>query len=295
MLTEKDIETPATPNPPTGYYLILTGSTVNHVVVAKYDLDNTNLIGIYLTDFRSEGDTPRGLAAFDEHSFLVTGEGSDSIYKIGLDGAKSIFHVSNNLTGNLFDITPGPLNLFYIIETNNIEVLDTTGARASSSVIATTTGSCTLNTPRMMDVTANNELLVVNTGGTGQLLFYNVSSTTPTCIRAVAVGNTPVGLLAHSNGKIYVGTQNNDRIVRLDSNGSNMTTVWDTNTSLISDPSAIREMPNGDLLVASSATNTVERITTSGTRVGSVPFIRDALSLTITDMIIVSKANGHEL
>lgn len=295
MLTEKDTETPALPDAPTGHYLIITGSTANHVVVAKYDLESATLVGTYLTDFRSEGDTPRGMAGFDDQSFLVTGEGSDSIYKIGLDGTKSIFHVSSNLTGNLYDITAGPFGLFYIIETNNIEVLDTAGARASSSVIATTTGACTLNTPRMLDVTANNELLVVNTGGTGPLLFYNVSTTTPTCIRSVAIGNTPVGLLAHSNGKIYIGTQTNDRIVQLDSDGTNMTTIWDTNTSIISDPSVIKELPNGDLLVASSATSTIEQITTSGVRVGSIPLIRDSFSLTITDMIIVSKANGNEL
>jgi len=185
--------------------------------------------------------------------------------------------------------------LYYIIETNNIEVLDTAGARATSSVIAATTGSCTLNTPRMMDITSNNELLIVNTGGTGPLLFYDVSTAIPTCIRSVAIGNTPVGILAHSNGKIYIGTQTNDRIIQLDADGTNMTTIWDTNTSIISDPSVIKEMPNGDLLVASSATSTIERITTSGTRVGSVPFIRDAFSLTITDMLIVSKANGNEL
>lgn len=294
LKTAQDSITPAVPDT-SGYYLIITGSTANHVVVAKYDLDATTPVGQYITDLRAEGDSPRGLAAFDTNSFILSAEASDSLYKIGLDGSKSIFHASSNLAGNLFDIAVGPLGYFYAIETNNIEVFDRGGVRLSTSVISTTTGACTLSTPRSMTVNSGGELLVTNTGGTGQLLYYNISTPTATCVRAVNIGNTPVGIKAHSNGKIYIGTQANDRIVSVDADGSNLTTIWNTNTAIINDPSAIVEMPNGDLLVASSATSTIERIAVDGTRIGVVPFIRDSFSLTITDMIIISKADGHEL
>jgi hypothetical protein len=291
MKTAQDNLTPADPVE-TGHYLIITGSLANHVVVARYDLDQETPVGEYITDFRATGDSPRGLAPFGPDEFILSVETSDALYQVNHSGVKTSFHSSGSLTGNLFDIALGPLDLFYAIETNNIEVFDRAGTRATTSVIPTTVGGCVLSTPRSMDVTSSGELLVTNTGGAGNLLFYNITTPTATCVRSVAIGNTPVGIKAHSNGLIYIGTQANDRISSVAADGTGLAIVWATNTAVISDPSAIVEMPNGDLLVASSATNTIERITTAGVRVGVNPFIRDAFSLSITDMIIVSKETG---
>ncbi len=288
-------DNPAPTPAPSGYYLIIASQAGNHVSVSKYDLSASALAGELVADFRLEGDSPRGLAPFDKDHVLLAGEGSDSVYKINLNGSKTIFHSTANINGNLFDMTRGPLGLFYLIETNMIEVLDAAGVRQAGSVVATTTGSCVLNVPRSMAVNANSQLLVTNTGGTDQLLFYNISTAIPTCVRAVNIGNDPVGIRVHSNGNIYMGTQLNDRIVRVAADGTGLTTIWNTNTAIINDPSAIVELPeSGDLLVASFTTSTVERLTVSGARVGSNPYIMDALSLNIIDMMIIKKEDGSE-
>ena len=55
----------------------------------------------------------------------------------------------------------------------------------------------------------------------------------------------------------------------------------------LNNPTAMVELENGDILVASSVTDSIERITEDGTRVGTLPFIRDAFTLNITDMKIL--------
>lgn len=265
-------------------YLMINGQDGNHRGFAVYTTSGAFVTG---GNFRAEAATPRGLFPFNSASVLMSLDTTDSIYQVGIDGTKTLFHGSAQFSGTIYDVVRTSNGTTYVVESNRIEVFDANGVRLPSSLINTTTGSCTLNAPRGMTLNANGNLVVVNQGGADEVLTYDISTSTATCLSNVALGNNPYGILLHSDGSMYITTQGDDRVYRTDPDGSNPTVIWNTNTSLINNPSGIVELPNGDLLVASTATDSVERITTSGARVGSVPFIRDTNSLNIGDMVIV--------
>jgi glucose/arabinose dehydrogenase len=96
-----------------------------------------------------------------------------------------------------------------------------------------------------------------------------------------------VAVLAHSDGFLYVATQGDDRIYRFAGNGVGAGTVIFNNTGIISDPTALLEMPDGTILVASDATNSLVRITTAGALVGMTSFASDIFTNRVSDMIIL--------
>jgi streptogramin lyase len=265
--------------------LVISAQNANHAVVVYYDLDG-EFLG-YMTDLRGEGSVPRGLAPFPGNRVVISAETVDAIHLATLAGKRSLFYGSALFTGNIFDIEYGGNDHIYAIETNNIEVFDKEGVRVASKVIPATVGGCTLSTPRNMAIDSNGYLVVSNQGGVDAILRYDISGLTATCVSSVAFGNNPAGVLPHSDGNLYVATQGNDQIYQTDPDGANPVAIFTTDLTLISDPNAMVELPGGDILVASSLTNTIERIDTNGDRVGSVPFIRDAFSLNVFDMIIL--------
>lgn len=265
--------------------LLIAGQDTNHRGVSAYTLEGIPVGSI--ANFRVEASSPRGLAYFDDDTVLVAVDGSDGVSKLNLDGTKEIFHGSSNLNGNIYDMELGPDGYYYVIESNRIEVFNDLGERQASKLINTTTGSCTLSNPRSMTIDFNGYLVVTNQGGAGNILRYDISGDTATCVSSVAFGNSPYGVLAHSNGYLYITTQGDDTIYRADPDGSNAVEIWTVDLTILRDPTQILELPNGDLLVASSFTDTVERIQTDGTRVGSDPFIQDVYSLNVSDMIII--------
>ena len=272
-------------------YLVLTGQDGNHRGLAVYDVNGNFVSG---TNFRAEAITPRGLFPWSDTEVLMTGDTTDSIYRVGIDGTKTIFHGSAQFNGAIYDtVINTTLNLVYAIESNRIEVFDTNGVRQGSFLINTTVGGCTLSNPRGMVINRNGNLVVTNQGGADNILVYDISSTTATCVSSTAFGNNPWGVVQHSDGFLYIVTQGNDQVYRADPDGGNPTVIWSTNTAIINNPTGIVELPNGNLAVASSATDTVEQITTSGTRVGSVPFIRDTQSLNIGDLVIIGNTSGN--
>lgn len=269
-----------------GRFLITIGQDSNHKGFAVYRLDGTFVSG---TNFRETGETPRGLVAYTSTSVLMSSDTTDNIREVNLDGSSTLFHGSAQFNGTIRDIAIGGNGYIYGIENNLIEVFDTDGTFLGAARINTTTGACVLNSPRSMIVNQSGQLVVVNGGGTGNVLVYDISSTPATCLSSVALGNVPNAVVEHSDGFLYIATTGDDRVYRTDPDGSNPVVVWDTNTSLINDPSAIIELDGGDLLVASSVTDSIERITTSGERVGTQPFIRDVYSLNISDMVIIGE------
>jgi hypothetical protein len=190
------------------------------------------------------------------------------------------------------------LGRFFAIETTAIEAFDSTGERwggtSANAYITTTVGACTLTTPRGMAFTKDNDYMVVtNTGATtaSRLLWYNVSSNSASsCVQADTAtfnGMNPVPILQHSNGLLYVGTQGNDRIYSITQAGASATIVFNTNTTVMGDPVAMIELPDGSILVASDLTDSIERIDTSGNRIGSTSFIKNAFTGTMTDMMLI--------
>lgn len=265
--------------------LVVTSGDGNHRGVTIYDLEG-NLIS-HVTDFRDEVSTPRGIAPFDDESFIVSTDGADAIYRVFYNGEKETFHGSNQFSGAIYGLERGPLGYYYAVESNRIEVFDGNGVRLGGSLINTTTGGCTLSNPRGSAVTSAGALIVANIGGADNILTYDITADPATCSSSVAFGNNPYDILVHSNGSIYVTTQGDDAVYQANLDGSGRVSIYDPGTALLNNPTAMVELDNGDILVASSATDTIERITPAGVRVGSVPFIRDAFSLNITDMRIM--------
>lgn len=272
-------------------YLVVAGQDGNHRGFAFYTLDGEYVFG---GNFRAEVATPRGLTPFSPTSVLMSLDTSDSIYEVSVDGTKTLFHGSAQFNGNIYGIVAADNGRVYAVETNRIEVFDESGLRLGSALINTNVGACSLNNPRGMTINSDGNLVVVNAGGADAVLTYDISSDTATCLGSVALGNNPYGVLLHSDGFLYITTQGDDQVYRTDPDGSNPQVVWATNTSIINDPTGIVELPNGDLLVASSATDTVERITTSGVRVGTQPFIEDTQTLNLGDLTIIGDVTNAQ-
>lgn len=265
--------------------ILVAGQDVNHRGVSAYTLEGV-AVG-QVGNLRLEATSPRGLAYFDDDTVLVSADGTDQVVKMSLDGTKETFHGSNQLNGAIYDMVLGPDGYYYVIESNRIEVFNDLGERQASKLINTTTGSCTLSNPRGMTIDSNGYLVVTNQGGSDQILRYDISGATATCVSNVAFGNNPYGVVAHSNGNLYITTQGDDTIYEADPDGSNATAIWTTDLTIVRDPTAIVEHPSGDLLVSSSYTDTIERIQIDGTRVGTEPFIRDVFSLNTADILII--------
>lgn len=270
-------------------YIVTAGGDTNHKGIGFY---TTEGVLVHEYDFRREGLSPRSLIPWTNESVLVAGDEFDAIYVLDLQGNRSIFHGSASFDGAIRFMTYHSANeIVYVVESNNIEAINTSGARVSNRVIPQTIGGCTLNAPQGMVVDAEGRLLVINSGGNDQLLIYDVSTIPATCTSATNIGNDPRGMILHSDGFLYFVTQANDRVYRANPDGTNLQIVWNTNTSIIDNPSAIVELPNGNLLISSTTNDTIEQITTAGVRVGTSPFILDALSLNIMDIVVIGVPN----
>lgn len=268
--------------------ILVATSNAGAPTVVMYDLEG-RLVDV-VADYTFTNDIPRGIASFDSFSFMVLLDGVDRLQKVSLKGLGATDYADPGLTGNLFHMTYDSLGQrYFAIEGNFIEGFSKDGLRVGNPVINTTTGACVLATTRGLFATNDARLLAVGTGN-DRLKIYNISTTTPTCISTnTGLGAVdPVAILQHSNGLIYYADQVNDRVNSLPSNGVGAPTiVWATNLTTISNPTALLEMPDGTLLVASDLTNSIERITTAGERVGSTPFIRDAFTGTVSQMMLI--------
>ena len=265
--------------------LVLGSQDGNNRGVTIYDIDGNFIRSL---DFRAENGLPRGIIAFDENSFLVSLDTTDSIYSVTLDGEKTVFHGSAQFNGTQYDMVKSDEGFVYAIESNRIEVFNSEGIRQANRYITTTVGSCVLNSPRGLHIREDGKLVVAEAGATDRIYVYDISEPTPVCESAVAFpGRNPHGVVEHSDGSLYITTQTDSEVYRADPDGSNPTLIWSTDISIIRTPTDILELPNGNLLVASSVTDTIEQLTTEGVRVGTVPFIRDSHSLNISSMAIV--------
>lgn len=269
-----------------GGALIIASQDTYHRGVTRYGLDGTWQELIH--DYRNGvSGTPRGLALGDSNSIIVALEATDQLDRLTFSGESSTFYGSSYLSGAIYDVVKDSKNYYYVIESNYIERFNSDGVRTNPTYIATTVGSCTLSVPLHMIVNSNGYLVVVQIGGGGRILTYDISTDTASCVSSVAFGNTPYGLVEHSDGYLYVVTQGNDQIYRADPDGSNPISIWSTDTSIINNPTTLLEHPDGDLIVASSSTNTIEKIKTDGTRVGTTPFISDVFTRNIFEMLII--------
>lgn len=272
--------------------IIVASNTAGEFALAMYDTNGTLLR--VLADYNPAAIAPRGLMALNEFEFLVAYEGTnvDGIQRFSLIDGEDTFVTDTNLNGNIFQMRRHDTHGTFVIETNVIESFDDLGQRISAPRIGTTIGACTLNTPRGMAFNASGNLIVVGTGN-DDILVYDVTDPTSTiCVRAnttFAAGVDPVAVLAHSDGFLYVATQGDDRIYRFSGDGSGAATIVFNNILFVSNPSALAEMPDGSLLVASEGTNTLVNISTSGALIGTNYLVSDVYTNSISDMIILQE------
>ena len=282
-----------------GYKILVVNSNTTAPVsytVTMYD-ENGTYLGI-VADYTNIGAPIRGIAAIDPLNFIVSLENVDRLDKINIFGTKSLFASDTNFNGTIFDVEKAPDGSFFVIEGNTIERFDSHGVRYNSGVtpyisasLVTGGTTCTLNVPRKLTILSNGNLAVTNTGN-DIVNVYNISGPAATC---VSINNgsgafDPVAILAHSDGNTYVATNlaANSRVLRFTGTMTGAATViWPTNLSVISTPTAMAEMPDGSILVASDATDTIERIDTSGQMVSTSSFIRNPYTGSVTDIIVV--------
>lgn len=267
--------------------LVATANTGSPTIVI-YDLEG-HFVDV-VADFSYAGDIPKGIAPYDSLSFMVLLDGVDRLSKISLTGEPTKDYSDPGLNGTLYQMTYGASNgRYYGIEGNTIEAFSYSGLRVGNPYLGTTINSCVLNVPRGIHATADNRLLVVGTGN-DTLNIYNVAGSTPTCVSVNSTigANDPFAVIQHSDGRILIATQIDDRVYWLPSTGTGTAKVlWATDTNVINNPTALLEMPDGSILVASDLTNSIERISSSGTRIGTTSFIKDAFTGNVTQMMLI--------
>lgn len=267
--------------------LVISTQNTGAYTVLSYGL--TGKIPRVLADSTLDNDIPKGIAQFDPFSYAVLYDGKDRLARISALG-ESLPPIATNvaLTGTLYQLAlERETSRYFAIESNTIEAFSMDGDRIGNPFIPATLGACTLSTPRGVAVSSDGRLAVVNSGN-HRLLIYDVTGSSPVCLssNSALAANSPTSVLFHSSGQILVATQGNDRIYSFptDCSGSG-TIVWNTNTTRINNPTAMVEMPDSSILVASDGTNSIEQLNLDGT-ILPASFIRDAFTGLVTDMLV---------
>ena len=269
-----------------GRIVVATQNTGARTIVT-YDMNGK--LGDIIADYTAANEIPKGIAPFDAFSIAVLVDGVDRLARASLIGASEVGIATDAaLTGNLWHLAWDELGgRYFALEGNNIEAFTREGQRLGNPFIPNNLAPCTINVARDLAVTAEGILYVVGTGN-DDLLAYDTTTTPVTCLTAnTTMGNIdPVAVIKHSNGQVYVATQGDDRIYAFPADASSAgTAVWNTNIGLISNPTALLELPDGSILVASDGTNSIVRISPTGELVDSGIFIRDAFTGAVTQML----------
>lgn len=275
-------------------FIALASADTNTRSVVLYDIDGT--FNSLLASFRSDIATPRGISLLSTSLLLLSSDNTDRIQQIHLDGVDvgtvELF-TTNGLSGAIYDSEIGGTDGdIFVLESNNVERYDTSANRIGNPYISGTIGSCVLSNPRSMTITSDDRLIVANSGGSDEIVVYDVSDPlNPACLSNNAIGNNPYGVVLHSNGNLYITTQTDDQVYEASADGSSPTQITAVTTAVLNNPTSIVELPNGNLAVASSGTDEVWEFDTSGNVVGSQPLIEDPLSLNISDMEVIDLSN----
>jgi hypothetical protein len=262
-------------------YLFTLGGTVNHYAIGIYDTDGNFLHQISRYRQPSTAAIPRGLVQLDNNTMVFALDTLDRLEIFDFrDFSFNSFFSGGTLTGNVYGMSNDLNNNPLVLESNNIERFDSAGEQTVPVYINTTVGGCTINGARLM-VRHENQLYVTSYAN-NRILIYDLNPTVPTCVASIATAVNPHGILIHSNGSLYFNTAGDDRIYRANLDGSGITAIFNTNLGILNNPATMLELPDGSIIVSSTGTNSIERFDENGTYLGV--FIRDVLSLSVTDM-----------
>jgi hypothetical protein len=271
--------------------IVIASNVAGEYALVMYDI-NGNFSRV-LSNYTAANAAPRGLMPLNDFEFLVSFDGInvDGIRSFNiLDNQDVTFVVDSNLNGNIYQLRRHETHGTFVIETDVIESFDDLGRRINAPRIPTTVGSCVLATPRGMTFNSSGHLVVVGTGNDDVTVYDVTDPTNTTCVRAntsFAGTVNPVAVLAHSDGFLYIATQGDDRIYRLNGDGSGTPTVVFNNAAFVLNPTALAEMPDGSLLVASDGTNSLVNISTAGALIGTNYLVSDVYTDSISDLIIL--------
>lgn len=262
-------------------------TTTSPYHIVQYSIDGVFEKVLYDSTFDNR--TPRAMAMIDPFSFLIATDTVDGILLFDYLSGVNDWVTNSNFNGVIGEMVRASNGDVFAIEGTTIESFDANGLRIGNPRIAATIGSCAMTTAvRGMAINASG-YLVVGSQGNDDILFYNISNpASTTCVTANnTLGNVdPVAIVAHSDGYVYVAhSGGTDAILRFNGDGSGSSTSVYTNTSVINNPNAMVELPDGTLLVASDATNNIVRIDTSGNVLNN-PFISDGFTQFVQHMIV---------
>ncbi len=270
--------------------IIVASQTAAVLTVTSYD-EAGNFITV-LADYFAENNGPRGLAIYDSLNLLLSLEGTDRVDKVylgGGSGSTSVFLSSSFLTGTIGKLVrhPSTADLFIIENTNSIERFDIGGQRipqTGNSFVSGALAPCAAPASlRAAVVNSLGELLVVQSGATAAFRYAIGATVASTCATASITSTGANDLVKHSDGNIYYAGVNST-IYRASQTLTGSTSIFN-NTGTISTPTAMAELPNGNLIVASDATDSIEVITTSGQYVGS--FAKNIHTAQIHSILVV--------
>ncbi len=272
----------------TNNYIVISSGDANHRGMAIYD-ELGNYIS-QMTNFRDPTKIgyPRGIAQFDNNNILVALDANDRVEMMSLDDySTTTFYYGTLLNGYIYDLEVDSNSNAYVTESSRIEQFDNTGFNTTPVYINTTVGGCTISNARQMAIDKTNNILIAASYSNARILRYDISGSTSSCLNSTATASNPYGVLLHSNGDIYYTTWGNDQIYRANADMSGATVIFATDTSTLNNPTSLVELPDGTILVASSATDTVEQFEADGTHIGT--YIRDTQTLNITDIKIITR------
>ncbi|MES2768289.1 MAG: hypothetical protein V4596_04015 [Bdellovibrionota bacterium] len=273
--------------------VIVSSSIAGSQLITMFDQDGNYLKTLY--DYTDIAGTPRGLAKHSAISFIAAIDGLNQFDILSIDGSRSVWSTHTQVTATFYDMIQDSANNMYAIEVvtpasnNQIEKFDSMGKRipisATTAYINNALGGCTLSTPTSMAINSNGQLTVAN-NVTSTISVYNLGAT-PTCAVQTAFGNNPRGLLAHSNGSLYVVTIANaqETLWRADSQGANAQSLFANNITILQDGFAMAELPNGNILVSSFGTDSIVEFTEDGTYVKN--FAKSAYTNDVYDILVL--------
>lgn len=262
----------------------------------QYTITMYDLTGKYLgliSDTSNQNAALRGLAYYDGLHVIVSQDGPDQLSLLNLfSGELTEFATNALFAGNVYDVRGDGAGSYYVAETNTVEKFYN-GARipvsGATPYVNTTLGSCVISTARGVTMTNNGRLVVVSNANDDVLVYDVTGASSATCYTAYtgfAGTVNPIDAVGHSNGNIYI-TGNGSNIVYESPDANPLVPVQIfSNVGILSAPSAIAELPNGNLIVAGDTNDTIVEITTTGTVVNA-SFIRNAFSSSVFDILVI--------
>ena len=271
--------------------IVLSGGGVNNslnTAISVYDL--MGRFKSVLFDYAKLGAWPRGLGLFDPQTLIVSVHGTPRLDLVGFDGSVRTFATHASFTGNIFHLTRDAEGNTYVVKANTVEKFDPNGNRIPvigvAPFINTTLGLCVLGTPHGLTINENGHLVVVNSGN-HRINIYDISGAEPTCVSFETYNNTGVwDVVQHPNGRLYIVGQTISALYSANPDGTNFNLLYQYPAANVN-PGAIAVLPDGNLIVATHGTNSVDLFDPEGALLEQ-GFIKTTQTIQVNSILVVA-------